>query len=448
MRRPVGGNILATFGLTPAIVLGVATVAAAVCTVTIDDFDGNGSSDLRVVGDGAGSILTIRDHPGIINQAFIFLDCDGDGVMDPGDLDGGVGHPGGFEVVDLQLGGGDDRVTIEVPEGALYTDKNRNFVVDLGPGKNRFRFDHPGADDFAFTAENSRITIDVRGGSGADNVGFRFNGAIASTIVLRADLAGGPDVVSLDTSFIARYEVGSIVNIEFQMGAGSDRVNYQPTADPVDGSVYRVRIVGDDGADVVNGGIFSLIGDNASLLFSVDLGAGDDRLTLSPPPLVDDLGTVHVDVAGGDGHDVLSIAPTSPGWTSRLGGRVEMFVHGNDGNDQITVNMSPDIGSETSGLIRVHADGGAGNDRVFAAVDAMVGSTGKYDFLLRGGVGTDFLQLTVLNHVSNPNGPSTYPPAGAALMDGGVGTDECKVVGNPLVWKQNCESSPPPTPTD
>jgi hypothetical protein len=225
-------------------------------------------------------------------------------------------------------------------------------------------------------------------------------------------------------------------------------VNYHPTADPVDGSVYRVRIVGDAGADTVEGGIFSLVGDGSLLLLSVDLGAGSDTLTLSPPPLVDDLGTVHVDVAGGEGHDVLSIAPTSAGWTSRLGGRVEMFVHGNDGNDEITVNMSPDIGSETSGLIRVHADGGAGNDRVLAAVNALEESTGKYDFLLRGGIGTDFLQLTVLNHVSNPNGPSTYPPVGAALMDGGVGTDECKVVGNPLVRKQNCETLPPPTPTD
>jgi hypothetical protein len=446
MGRPPGGSILPTFGLTLCIVLGVATVAAAVCTVTIGDFDGNGSSDLRVVGDDAAQTLIIRDHPGI-NQAFIELDCNGNGILDPGDLDGSVGHLGGFEVIDIRLGGGDDRVTIEVPSFTRYIGKNRNFVVDLGPGANRFRFEHPGVDDFEFTAENSRITMDVRGGAGADDVGFTFKGAIASMIVLRADLAGGPDVIELVTSGgIARYEQGSIVDIEFQLGAGNDRVTYHPTADPVDGSVYRVRIVGDAGADVVGGGIFSLVGNNALLLLGVDLGAGHDRLTLSPPPLVDDLGTVHIDVAGGDGHDVLSIEPSSVGWTSRLGGRVEMFVHGNDGNDEITVNVSPDIGSEVSGLIRVHADGGAGNDRVLAAVEAVAESTGQYDFLLRGGMGNDDLRLTVLN--AGANLPENYPPVGASLLDGGAGTDECKAVGIFPVWKQNCETLPPPVPTD
>jgi hypothetical protein len=127
-----------------------------------------------------------------------------------------------------------------------------------------------------------------------------------------------------------------------------------------------------------------------------------------------------------------------------------MFVHGNDGNDEITVNMSPDTsvegGSEVSGLIRVHADGGAGNDRVLASVQPVAGSTGKYDFLLRGGAGTDFLQLTVLN--AGANLPENYPPVGASLLDGGAGTDECKVVGLFPVQKQNCETLPPPTPTD
>jgi hypothetical protein len=55
---------------------------------------------------------------------------------------------GEFELFDLRLGGGNDTVTIEVPETVAphvtaYDKQNRNFAVQLGAGNNVFRFFHP-----------------------------------------------------------------------------------------------------------------------------------------------------------------------------------------------------------------------------------------------------------------------------------------------------------------
>jgi hypothetical protein len=117
--------------------------------------------------------------------------------------------------------------------------------------------------------------------------------------------------------------------------------------------------------------------------------------------------------------------------TSSLAGLVELFVHGDDGNDEIVVNMSPPVsGSTVTGTVRVHADGGAGNDSVEVSQQNNPGSTGTLDFLVRCGLGTDRLELSV-------TGPAIYTPVGQALLDGGPGTDECVVVG--VARKQNCE---------
>jgi hypothetical protein len=260
-------------------------------------------------------------------------------------------------------------------------------------------------------------------------VTFQFGGAHSSLIVLRADLGGGNDRVTLSTFDIAHYEQASVVNVEFQMDAGDDTVVYEPTADLFGGSVYRMKIVTGAGSDLVSGGVSSFVFDG-DLTIDVDLGTGDDLLVWRPPPGVLPDGAVRISVAGGPGHDVVAFNHPTPA-TSSLAGLVELFVHGDDGNDEIVVNMSPPVsGSTVTGTVRVHADGGAGNDSVEVSQQNNPGSTGTLDFLVRGGLGTDRLELSV-------TGPAIYTPVGQALLDGGPGTDECVVVG--VARKQNCE---------
>ena len=439
MERSPGLVVLLMIGLTLGAVLGTAAVATAACSVTTGDLDANGSQDLRVIGDAVNQTLRIIDAPRL-GTTTLFLDCDGDGLFTnaaAGDRNGVV--LGEFELFDLRLGSGDDVVTIDVPaveapDVTAYNKQNRNFAVQLGAGANSFRFDHP-----ALVAHpppmavDSRLTIDVQGGGAADDVFLRPGGARASLLVLRADLGSGPDQVTLTTFDIAAYDQASVVNVEFQMDAGDDTVDYNPTADLFGGSVYRVNIVTGAGTDTVIGGVSSRVS-SGRLVLNVDLGAGNDVLTWSPPVLVDVDGSVHISVTGGPGQDHVAFALPDPFVTSSLDGLAELFVHGDDGNDDLSVNMSPPApgSSSVTGTVRVHADGGAGNDTVIVSQRSSGGSTGTFDFLLRGGLGADGLELNV-------EGPATYTPVSAALLDGGPATDQCNLVGTAIARMQNCK---------
>ncbi len=427
--------VLRVLVLALGAVLGTAAVAAALCSVATGDFDANGSQDLRILGDAGDQTLRIIDDPSA-STTTVFLDCNGDlDFTDAaiGEVNGAV--YGEFELFDLRLANGNDDIRIDVPEKSAYNGKNRNVVVQLGAGTNVFRFDHPGGIHPPPTFVNSRMTLDVLGGAGADDVGFRFNGARASLIVLRADLGGGADQVSLTTPDIARYELGSVVDVHLNVGAGNDTVHYSPTADLFDGSVYRVNILGEAGADTVTGFAAGLV--DARLFLNVDLGTGNDTLRMNPPHMVGDAGRIYINVVGGEGQDVLALATASLGFTCTLGGLTEIFVHGDDGNDALTVDMSPDdTHCFVDGTVRVHLDGGAGDDTLRVEHVSTAPSTGQYDFLLRGGLGRDDLQLSFQNFGDNLPGNYTV---GAALLDGGPAIDECKVVGNALVREQNCE---------
>jgi hypothetical protein len=267
-------------------------------------------------------------------------------------------------------------------------------------------------------------------------VTFRFNGASASLIVLRADLGAGSDRVTLATPDIARYEAASVVDADFQLDTGDDTVIYRPTADVVDGSVYRVNVAGGAGADTVDGGVFSLIS-GGRLFLNVDLGNGDDALTWRSSPMIGADGSIHISIDGGAGNDVLTIQGAPGGPTSNIYGLAEVILRGGPGNDALSVNMSPEDGADVFGTLRVHVDGGAGSDTLHVFQFSKLGSTGKYDFLLRGGLGADSLLLTFLN--DGDNAAANYPPTGGALLDGGPATDECKVVGSVLERRQNCE---------
>jgi hypothetical protein len=229
------------------------------------------------------------------------------------------------------------------------------------------------------------------------------------------------------------------VDVSLQLDAGDDRVTYNPTSDLFGGSIYRVVINTGAGADIVDGGVGAFVADG-QLHLAVDLGTGNDVLTWSPPLLVSAAGQEHIGITGGTGNDGIKIDGAGPLATCTVAGLLSLAVHGDDGNDSITANLSPPTACEVDGTIRVHLDGGSGNDVVNLGQVSNAASSGKYDFLLRGGLGTDTLHLAFDN--SGDNSPASYPPVGAALLDGGFGTDQCTVGGGPpapLAHMVSCE---------
>ena len=425
-------------GLALAALLGAAALAEAACSLTTGDFDGNGSTDLRILGDAADQTLRIQDDPDA-GTTTVFLDCNGDGDFlnaAAGDINGSV--LGEFELFDLRLGNGNDTVLIEVPQKARYVDTNRNFVVQLGGGQNAIRFIHPSLSRLEYTAERSRLAIEVQGGGAADDVQIALKGAIASLIVARVDVGGGNDTVRFGTTEEVRYEQASVVDVSIEGDAGDDHVTYNPTADLFDGSVYRVNIAGGAGADTVDGGVSVLVSDG-QLHLTADLGTGNDVLSWRPPVLIGVAGRVHIGIIGGAGNDNIKIDGAGAGETCTVAGLLALTVHGDDGNDAITANLSPPTACEVDGTVRVHLDGGSGNDAVVLGQISNAASTGQYDFLLRGGLGTDTLLLAFDN--AGISTPAAYTPVGAALLDGGFGTDECTVAGTPapLAHLVSCE---------
>lgn len=142
------------------------------------------------------------------------------------------------------------------------------------------------------------------------------------------------------------------------------------------------KIVGTPGEDVIVGSV----GDD-----KIDGGGGPDAICgLEGNDDISDGGNTAAD--GGPGDDRI-----------KLGGTGGTLVSGGDGNDQISVK-------QVSGSNSV--SGGAGSDRI--KVSTKLGSTSAT--AVDGGDGDDTIQ------VSNKGG-------GGIVVDGGPGTDRCKVKG-------------------
>jgi hypothetical protein len=90
-----------------------------------------------------------------------------------------------------------------------------------------------------------------------------------------------------------------------------------------------------------------------------------------------------------------------------------------------------------SGTLRLRGHGHGGADTVIAAagLDSSLSSP-SLDAVLDGGRSNDTLYLGVWD----PSGSGRYEPLGAALEDGGGGTDLCLLVGDAPLGSVGCES--------
>lgn len=260
------------------------------------------------------------------------------------------------------------------------------MTANAGSGAEQFRA-NSGAMTVSYQAAASAVTLT---GVGGTTVGSRAALGDDLINVSALTLSGFSDLLDLRNS--AGPRPSAIV-----AGNGNDRLMLNLiTADRIDGG---------GGKDIITGTVF------ASL---VTAGTGDDTVNL-----VGFRGTA--DVFSGTGNDKVTLAAYS-----------RNTVHGEDGNDQITILGSGDgsatltgglgddtvtvIGSSADALSSLNVDVGAGNDSIDATVLTQLGSVVS----LLGGDGNDVITFKVAASNGNP---------GLAFVNGGTGNDLITALG-------------------
>jgi hypothetical protein len=405
-------------GAALALVLALPRPTAA-CSVTAGDFDGNGTTDLRILGDARPQRLILAVGGGVTVAR---LDCNGDGdFSDPGEEQSFASE---IETVDVQLQGR-DRIEIEVAED---TGHPHSVLLNLGPGGNTVVLVLGGAD--------RDVDVAIAGGSGADDLVVQIAPVSAARVSLRAELGSGDDSVTLS----AQDLTDASLDLALDLGPGHNTLVW--AAVPQAGAIALTRsrlsldVEGGDAAantdhvDLTPGrrGGFLLVG--SRLVFDVRLRAGNDDVAVTIPSdsNVDARSEARFSLAGGAGADRLGLQlqPVSSGSGVGSDGRFEVSLEGGSANDLLTLDGEDLSGN---GLFRLFAHGGDGNDTVFASVAELSTAANVLDLRARGGRGLDTVYTGL---VADAPGVS-FAPGGAALLDGGFdGPDTCLAFGGPI----------------
>jgi hypothetical protein len=390
---------------------------AATCTATSGDLDGNGSTDLQIVGGPGIQTLTLDD-----DGASITVHADCNSVLN------GMVYPG-VETVVLKMGGLD---TINYNQTAPFSGVVRDLQITLGPNAN---FVTVTANNTI--SANSSIVIDLFGGPNLDTVTIDFGAATLtnSALLVYADLGTGSDRLTVH----APQATASKVDVETSLGPGDNRVVFD-SAGAVSASNLRLEVEGGDNAlytrDNVSTSFASTL-DNASRVYvNANLRDGDDIFKGTFP--VNTFQSLNgsetrVRVSGNGGNDFLSVSDGAQAGPATVDGLVEAVLRGGPGNDLLDVNWT---GLTGSGTLRVREHGGISVDRVFLGVLTDSASTNNLDLVVQGGRASD----TVYAAVFDPGGNASYSPAGSAILDGGIDNDICIPFGDGPIESINCES--------
>ena len=309
---------------------------------------------------------------------------------------------------DLLLGGaGSDQVRGD--------DGNDVLVWNAGDGSDVFEGGagldtavvNGGAGDETFTAaaNGSRVDFERLG----DNP---FSIDIGTTEKLNANLGDGND------NFSVIGDLGSLVRLTVDGGAGNDTIHGSNGADALFGSAGNDSLFGGDGDDTLAGGAgvdqFFGEGGNDTLIWNPgdgsDLFDGGDGIDTGVVNggAVDEVYTV----AAVNGH--VDLERTSPGpFGIDITNTEKLVVNLAGGND--TFSASGDLGS----LISLTVDGGAGNDTINGGngADTLLGGDGNDRIDGNGGLDTAFLGAGDDVFVWDPGD-------GSDNVDGGTGSDE------------------------
>jgi hypothetical protein len=372
-------------------------------------------------------ILTV-DVSGVVSAQ---LDCNGDGdFVDTaaGDIDGD--SYGNVDQIYFALKGND---TITINQTGPWAGQKKDFQFLLGVGTNSVSYDSNGNGISA----NSRIAFEVAGGTGADTVDLAFAGnpVDQSSILIRADLGAGNDVMSLALPTTATT---GRLNADVSLGAGINAFTMTQGTAVTSGEV-NLEIEGGTGKDTVT--LNPTVVTGGRMRINTQLGAGNDVYVANLDLSLLDLASnadLFLSADGAGGNDNLAV--TRNGTTASATGiqgaaDLDIRLNGGIGNDTLTVDLGGGgIDAFTNGTIRVRADGGAGNDLVTVIFDST--GPGRYDVAVTGGPGNDTLSAT-----HNATGSPSYVQ-GAMILDGGLGIiDTCTTAGSSAssLHLLNCE---------
>jgi hypothetical protein len=416
--------VLAAAGL----LLGAARTSGAGCLVySGKDLDGNGTPDLRIIGDALKQTLTIADAG---DSVTITADCNNNGrTTDVGDING-VTYTG-VETIQLELNGGGDVITYS-PSAAL-NGVSRHLVLVLGSSGNTVNIVDPGG--FPLQA-NTSLEVDIVGGLNRDIVTVDLSGAVVSNsaLIVRGDLNTGSDDLIVKLPQLTN----ALVDFDVDLGQGNNTVDFE-SSPAVMASTVRFHVDGgdfDSNSDVVNT-LFASTLDGASRLdFDANLHRGRDfyqgLVDLANFKLLNSSEAL-VRVNGGDGQDFLSMSDTGTGGVMTDNGLFHVAFHGGRDNDVLSCDLN---GISGSGDVRLRMQGGLQLDTLLSSILLDAASTNNLDFVAQGGRSEDTLYAAVFEM----GGTATMGPAGAVILDGGAELDrQCLTGGNAPVQVLMCE---------
>jgi hypothetical protein len=418
-----------------ALSLGAAALpglARAACTATQGDFDGNGTTDLRIVGTGAKQRIVLDVEAA---QTLVSISCNGDpDFIDAGDLNQQP-FAGNFDLYDIAPGGS-DIVTFNLAQSLSGASKLVRVLL-LG-GNNVVSFTAaPGV----VLSGQSRLVAEVAGYLSSDTVELQAPDLNASGVLLRGDLSIGNDTVRVT---LGNMSNGALLDVDATLSSGNNFFELtQRAGTTITNSTVDLIAEGSNGGDKFTAALNGVAGAGARLRFTGDLADSNDTFLATL-----DLATFRVlaggevvlDVRGGNGTDKITVTRngTAGGAAATLAGVLDLRLAGGLLTDTLAVDLAGGGFAMNGGRLRLRAEGGAANDLIDVKLQADASSTNPiFDVHLHGGPQTDTLTLDLQN--GGPNAAANFGPAGQVLVDGSHGVDACAVTGNALQKIRNCE---------
>ncbi|MFQ8430651.1 calcium-binding protein [Amaricoccus sp. W119] len=258
------------------------------------------------------------------------------------------------------------------------------------------------------------------GGPGDDIVLIRAND-------VTADGNGGDD--RLVTQLYRQTADGVSLSTDLSGGTGHDTLTasmgFEDAPDDYDIPLsISATLDGGAGDDIIRAELTSAYADQ---FFTIDAGDGDDRVTVRQTLFnwVDTNDARHRSesaVRAGGGDDVISVVLREGGYTglTDAGTGVSSTVHGSDGVDRITSDVTSYFGSDAENFLY----GGDGADRIVAASASTGGDWGSGSAYnrARGGEGDDRIEMEAQSNEATATNSAT----------GDAGNDTISVLG--VTW--------------
>jgi hypothetical protein len=329
---------------------------------------------LVILGDEGANQIAIADT----REGDIVVTCD---VGDPHRFTG-------VNRIDLRTLGGDDEInaTFSNPPDPVF-----EFRAELGTGNDRLTIS--GFDPQPDPPLRRSSSFDIQTGAGDDEILATFACPADPNFHFRANLGAGDDRL----------------NINWQNPPDPVRLGESNPPEPVRTVDFDIHAGAGDDAIAAR---FACPSDHYH--FRADLGAGDDRLSISgfdpqpDPPLA----SAEFDIRAGAGDDEIVFDLGG----AEINGRFLVSAHGGAGNDRLAFGAIEPCylpGSETQFALL----GGAGDDLIEMSLTGLENEGGRFVLEAAGGIGNDHLVLGAIDPCYLPESETRIALSGDADDD-------------------------------